>query len=310
MLGRWLGLGLTLLMGNGLTGQETLRVEVKLVNVAFTARDAKGALDTGLTKDSVEVFEDAVPQKVAFFAKAENVALTLGLIVDASGSQDPFAKQHAHDLEVFLSSVLRPQDRVFVVGFGNHVRVVSDDSNSPGEILERLKRWQQGGGGGLPELGPKEERELGTAFYDSIFYAVTEKLAGATGRRALLVFSDGEDNSSSHTMMEAIESAQSANVPVYTIRYTEEKHGRLNARNKYGISVMNRVAAETGSLAVDASATDPHTYFREIAEELRGSYELAYYPTNAEKDNTFRKITIKAKDRATVIRCRTGYFAR
>ena len=123
------------------------------------------------------------------------------------------------------------------------------------------------------------------------------------------MFSDGEDNSSSHNMMTTIEAAQAENVVFYAIRYTETKHGHLNTRNKYGISVMDRTATETGGEHIDAEKTDPHTYFRQIAEELRTSYELAYYPTNKAKDDTFRKIVIKAKDEGVKIRTKTGYFA-
>jgi Ca-activated chloride channel homolog len=124
------------------------------------------------------------------------------------------------------------------------------------------------------------------------------------------MFSDGEDNSSSHNMMEAIEAAQAADVIVYTIRYTEtNKHGVLNARNKYGISVMDRVAKETGGAHIDAQYTDPHTYFQQLAEGLRTSYELAYYPTNKAHDGTFRKIRIKPKDESIKVRVKTGYFS-
>jgi len=83
-------------------GEEPIRVNVKLVNVAFSARDSRGALLNSLIKDDIEVFEDAVPQKISFFAHSVDVPLTLGLIVDFSGSQDQFSKQHQHDLEVFL----------------------------------------------------------------------------------------------------------------------------------------------------------------------------------------------------------------
>jgi VWFA-related protein len=110
--------------------------------------------------------------------------------------------------------------------------------------------------------------------------------------------------------MQAIEAAQAANVIIYSIRYTESKHGELNARNKYGISVMDRIAKETGGAHIDAQKTDPHEYFRQIAEELRTSYELAYYPTNRAKDDTFRKIVIKAKQGSVRIRAKTGYFSR
>jgi Ca-activated chloride channel homolog len=290
-------------------GEEPIRVNVKLVNVDFSARDSRGALVNSLTKDDVEVLEDAVPQKVSFFACSVDVPLTLGLIVDFSGSQDQFSEQHQHDLEVFLKDILGPKDRVLLIGFGNHLRLVSDFSQSGPEVMDRLKRYQHSNKH-FPDLGPKEDRELGTAFYDSVFYSVTEKLGGESGRRALLVFSDGEDNSSSHDMMTTIEAAQAANVLVYTIRYTEKQHDHLTARNQYGIRVMDRIAKETGGDAIDAETTDPETYFQQIAEELRTSYELAYYPAQPLADDTFRKIVIRPKPSGLTIRSKTGYFYR
>ena len=291
-------------------GQQPIRVDVNMVNVAFTARDGRGALVDHLTREDVELFEDAVPQKIEFFAKSADVPLTLGLIVDVSGSQEHFEKKHQKDLEVFLNEVLGPKDRAFVICFGNHLRLVSDYSNSAAEILGELKEFDRGKKH-FVELGPTEERDLGTAFYDSIYYSVAEKLPKAEGRKAILIFSDGEDNSSSHDMMTTIEAAQAANVVVYAIRYTEEpKHGGLTARNKYGIRVMERIAKETGGADIDAETTDPHTYFRQLAEELRTSYELAYYPTNKAKDETFRKIVIRPRTEGVKIRTKTGYFAR
>jgi Ca-activated chloride channel family protein len=289
--------------------QESIRVDVNLVTVAFSVRDGDGKLVDDLSKDDFEVVEDAAPQKIAFFAKSVDVPLTLGLIVDASGSQEHFAKQHENDLKVFLKDTLGPRDRAFLVGFGNHIRLVSDFSRSSEEMMESWKLYDKDTRH-FPELGPKEERDLGTAFYDSIFYPVTEKLAGENGRRALLIFSDGEDNSSSHDMMTAVETAQNANVVIFAIRYTETKHGKMNARNQYGIRVMDRIARETGGMHIDAEKVDPHTYFRQIAQELRTSYELAYYPTNAVKDDTFRKVVIKARRPGLTVRSKTGYYSR
>jgi Ca-activated chloride channel homolog len=288
--------------------QQPVRVDVNLVNVAFNARDSKGALVNNLTKDDIEVLEDAVPQKVEFFAKSTDVPLTLALILDVSGSQDTFEKKHEGDLEIFLKEVLGPKDRAFVVCFGNHLRLVSDYTNSPEQILLNLKLFDKGKQK-FPELGVDPTRELGTAFYDSIYYSAAEKLAQAEGRKAILMFSDGEDNSSSHDMMTAIEAAQAGNVVIYSIRYTERHRGTLTATNKYGIRVMDRIAKETGGQHIDGETTDPHTYFREIAEELRTSYELAYYPTNRAKDDSFRKITIRPKRDDVRIRTKTGYFA-
>jgi Ca-activated chloride channel family protein len=288
--------------------QEPIRVKVDLVNVSFSVRDSRGALVDNLTKDDFEVLEDAVPQKIAFFSRSSDVPLTLGLIVDASGSQEHYSKQHKHDLEVFLQDVLGPKDRAFMLCFGNHLRLVSDFTQSSAEILDGLTRFEHDEKH-FPELGPKESRDLGTAFYDSIFYSV-EKLANEKGRRALLIFSDGEDNSSSHDMMTAIETAQSANVVLLPIRYTQKEHGNLTARNKYGIRVMDRIAKETGGATFDAEVVDPHTYFHQIGEELRSSYELAYYPTNPIKDDSFRKIIIRPKQDGLKVRTKTGYFSR
>ena len=289
--------------------QNTIRSNVDLVSVSFTVRNSSGALVDNLTKSDFDVFEDAVPQKIAFFARSVDVPLTLGLIADASGSQEHFIKKHDRDLRVFLDEVLGPRDRAFLLCFGNHLRLVSDFTQSGAAMLDSLQRYDHGDGR-FPELGPKEDRDLGTAFYDAIYYSVTEKLAADTGRRALLIFSDGEDNSSSHDMMTTIETAQQENVQVFTIRYTQREHGRLTARNKYGIRVMDRIAKETGAESIDAAATDPHDYFRQIAQELRSSYELAYYPTNPVKDNTFRKIVIRPKQDGLTVRAKTGYFAR
>jgi Ca-activated chloride channel homolog len=295
--------------GLAVAAQESIRVDVNLVNVAFSVRDAGGALVDNLSGDDFEVLEDAAPQKIAFFAKSTDVPLTLGLVVDASSSQEHFAKKHDRDLEVFLNDVLGPKDRAFLVGFGNHIRLVSDFSRSGPEMIDAWKRYHHESKH-FPELGPKEDRQLGTAFYDAIFYPITEKLARENGRRALLLFSDGEDNSSSHDMMTAIESAQGADVLIFAIRYTEKEHGKLTARNQYGIRVMERIAKETGGMHIDSEHTDPHTYFRQIADELRTSYELAYYPTNPAKDDTFRKVVIKAKRAGLMVRAKTGYFSR
>ena len=231
------------------------------------------------------------------------------LHLDASSTQGHFSKQHKHDLEIFLQEVLGPKDRAFVLCFGNHLRLVSDFTPSGDKILEGLDRYDHDEKH-FPELGPKESRELGTAFYDSIYYSVVEKLANENGRRALLIFSDGEDNSSSHDMMTAIETAQSANVILFPIRYTAKEHGKLTARNKYGISVMDRIAKDTGGTAFDAEVVDPETYFHQIGEELRSSYELAYYPSNPIKDDSFRKIVIRPKQDGLKLRSKTGYYSR
>jgi len=302
--------------------QQPIRVRTNLVNVAFTARNPQGALVDTLTEKDVQLFEDGVQQKMAYFKRSVDAPLTLGLIVDTSGSQESEAKRHQHDIEVFLKSVLGPKDRAFLVFFDNRIRLISDYSQSGDELMER---WQEFKGKDpkknkndksakkepeYPDLGPIEKRVLGTAFYDAIFYSISGKLAQETGRRALLIFSDGEDNSSSHDMMTAIEAAQSSDVLIFTIRYTEDSHGKLTARNQYGIRVMERIAKETGGAEFDAKTTDPRQNFKQIGDELRSMYEAGYYSTNSDRDETFRKVLVRTTVEGIKIRSKPGYYAR
>src|SRR5579871_1781731 len=174
-----------------------IKVNVHLVNVTFSVRNESGLSPADLTKNDFEVFEDGVAQNISFFSRSADIPLTLGLIVDASGSQEHFVKQHHHDLQTFLKDVLKPADRAFLVCFGNHIRLVSDFTSSSSDLLDELKHYEKDYRH-FDELGPADEdREGGTAFYDAIYYAASQKLAdGANGRKALIIFSDGEDNSS------------------------------------------------------------------------------------------------------------------
>jgi Ca-activated chloride channel family protein len=291
--------------------QEPFRVDVHLVNVAFTVRDSQGALAGNLGPDDFEVFDDGVPQKIAFFARSNDLPLSLGLIVDVSGSQESFVKQHRRDLEKFLKGTLDERDRAFLVCFGNHVRLVSDYTGSPRDLVDALHDFEKGRARDYRELGPPERRILGTGFYDALVYPISDRLSSSEhGSRALIVFSDGEDNSSAHHMLDAIEAAQAADVRIFAIRYTEADHGRLNARNKYGISVMARIARETGGSDFDARQKDLASHFREIGDDLRSSFELAYRPTDVANDASFHKIVIKSKRAGLRVRAKTGYVAR
>jgi Ca-activated chloride channel family protein len=289
--------------------RDAIKVDVHLVNVTFSVRDSRNAAVGNLTRDDFEVLEDNVPQKISFFGRQNDLPITLGLVIDASGSQEHFGRQHHHDLEVFLKRTLQPRDRAFLVCFGNHLRLTSDYSSSTAHILGALELFEKGDHS-TPELGPREIRELGTAFYDSIYYSITERLAGAEkGRRALLMFSDGEDNSSAHNLLDAIEAAQSADVLFFGLRYTDVRKGRLTARNKYGISVMERIANMTGGVHFDAREKGLAPAFADITEQLRSSYEIGYHSTNPNQDGSFRKITIKVKQPDLTVRAKTGYYA-
>ena len=289
-----------------------IRVDVSLVNVGFSVRDEKGNLVTNLTQNDFEITEDGVPQKISFFARSTDVPLTLGLIMDVSGSQQSFVKPHHNDLQAFLKTVLEPQDRAFLVCFGNNLRLMSDHTNSAKDLVDSLKVFEKGKMvENFPLLGPREHRVLGTAFYDAIFYSSTQMMQNVErGRRALIVFSDGEDNSSAHHMMEAIEAAQANDVLLFTIRYTEVRDGRWNARNKYGMGVMERIARETGGADFDGTGKGLVNGFRQIDEQLRSSFELGYHASNPVGDKTFHKIVIKPRQPGLTVRSKTGYYSR
>ena len=155
-------------------------------------------------------------------------------------------------------------------------------------------------------------RTSGTAFYDSIYHSVQEILAKVeAGRRAMVVFSDGEDNSSAHHLLDTIEAAQRAGVQVFCIRYTEVRNDKWTARNKYGRAVMERIARETGGLDLDATEADNlRAQFRQIADILRASYDLGYTSTHGAGDGSFRKLQLRAKRAGLTFRHKTGYFAR
>jgi Ca-activated chloride channel family protein len=292
--------------------QTPIRVDVSLVNVAFSVRDDSGKLVNNLTQDDFEVTEDGVPQKISFFARSTDVPLTLGLIMDMSGSQHNFIKPHLKALQEFLRTVLTNRDKAFVMSFDNSLKLVSDYSDSAKYHVAALEQFGRAKDRSeYPLVGPRERRILGTAFYDAIFYGSTQMMQNVErGRRALVIFSDGEDNSSAHHMMEAIEAAQADDVLLFTIRYTENESGRLNARNKYGIGVMERIARETGGLDFDGRGEGLLQGFQQIGEQLRSSYEVAYHTSNPAGDKTFHKIAIKPKTAGLTVRAKSGYFAR
>jgi Ca-activated chloride channel family protein len=311
---KWLVLSLLPLLASACAAQAQFRVDVRLINVAFSVRDAGGALITNLGQDDFEVSEDGVPQRISFFARATDVPLNLGLIVDFSSSQGNFVKPHHKDLETFLKTVLTPQDRAFLVGFASNPYLLTELTASAKEIMSALQRFENPKNRlAFPMLGQTEIRDrcCNTAFYDAIYDPIVQLLEPVEkGRRAALIFSDGEDNLSAKTEIDAIEAAQNADTVLYSIRYTETRNGRMTARNKYGTSVMQRMARDTGGEEFDARESGLAEDFRRIAEQLHSSYEIAYHTTNPVNDGSFHKIGIRVKQPDLVARAKTGYYAR
>lgn len=307
--------------------QPVFHTEVNLINVTALVRSDEGELITDLKRDDFEVLEDGIPQHVQFFAREKQIPLNLALIVDASASQKKFVSQHNRDVERFLSAVLSPADRAIAVCFGNHLRLVSDATASASDIMDGLRKFSRGSRD-FPTIGPEEDRQLGTALYDAVYFTVKEKLPEADERRKVIVlFSDGEENSSEHDLLDAIEEAQRENAMIYSIRYTDtsrhhkrgarasedesgEFDSKLNARNKYGVRVMRHLASQTGGEDFNALERNLDDVFEEIGNELHSLYSIGYLSTNQQHDGTFRKLTLRCKRANTVVRAKSGYYAR
>jgi Ca-activated chloride channel homolog len=295
--------------------QTTFRSDVRLVNLAVAVRDGSGRLVDTLPQDDFEVVEDGVPQKIAFFARSRDVPLNLGLVVDISGSQAAFVKAHQHDLKAFLEKALSDRDRAFLEVFAANPRLVVDYTPSARQLVDGLEGYMAAANkGGYPLLGPPElrnPRSGGTSFFDAIYHAANQMFQNVErGRKALIVFSDGEDNDSAHHMMETVELAQTNDVLLFPIRYTETRRGQWMARNKYGRGVMERIAVETGGADFDAAEKELALHFKEIGEQLRSSYEIAYHSSNPPEDRTFHKVAVRVKPPGLAARAKTGYYAR
>lgn len=288
----------------------TFHAETRLVTLTFSARDADGRAVGNLNADDFSVYEDGAEQKISMFSRQSELPLMLGLLVDSSESQDKFLKEHLRDIRLFLANVLRPQDRAFAVCFGNHLRLVSDFSSDAAQITDQLAKFNKGDRD-FPELEPDETREGGSAVYDSIFASVTEKLGGTGAqRKALILFSDGEENASAHDEIDTIAAAQSADTLIYAIRYTKIDHHKLSADNRHGISGLRHITEQTGGRDFDALHVDLPEAFRQIGEELRTMYFAGYYSTNKAQDHSFRKIGIQPHVDGITVRAKTGYYAK
>ena len=294
--------------------EPTFKTETHLIDFTFSVRHPDGSLVSGLTRDDFQIAEDGVPQKIAFFGKDNDLPLTLGLIVDVSDSQSKFIKQHHKDIENFLKSVLTQGDEAFTVCFGNHLRLTNDSTSSIPTILDGLARFDKGDRK-FPELAAEDKRQDqsggGTALYDAIFYSVRDRLAPANGRRrALILFTDGEENASAHDLLDAISAAQDADTLIYAIRYPDDEKAKLTPHARQGMAALHHLAGETGGSDFDAVHVDLNQAFQQIGQELRALYSVAYHSTNHARDGAFHKVVISAQDGLLRVRARTGYYAR
>lgn len=293
----------------------TLKVNVDVVNVFCNVKDKRGALIPDLKKDDFEISEDGKPQTLKYFAAEANQPLTLGLLVDTSGSQQRVLPLEKDAASQFLDEVIRPNDVAFVINFDVDVNLDQDFTNNKHELRRAIEATQinvGGGNGPLPGLGqgpfPSAGTPRGTLLYDAVYLASNEKMAREVGRKAMILLTDGEDQGSKLRIRDAIEAAQKADAICYVILIADR--GFYGGMGYSGDSEMHKLSEETGGRVIDASNRPDklRQAFDQIAAELRTQYLLGYTPTNEKHDGSFRKISIKAKGDAKV-QARKGYYA-
>ena len=195
---------------------ETLKVNVNLVSLYFTVHDKHGALIPHLTKDDFNILEDKAPQKIKNFTAENDQPLTLGILLDTSGSQQNVLPLEQQAGAAFLSRVLRSKDEAFLISFDVNLDLLSDYTNNAHALARAMDKAEinvgTGGMGGMPSGTPK-----GTLLYDAVYSATHEKLQQETGRKAIIILTDGEDQGSVQKLEGAIEAAQKANTIVYVL---------------------------------------------------------------------------------------------
>jgi VWFA-related protein len=291
----------------------TLKVNVQVVTLYFNTKDKRGALIPNLKKEDFQVSEDGKPQTIKYFAADSDQPLTLGILIDTSGSQTRVLPMEQEVGASFLRDVLKPKDLAFLINFDVNVNLLQDYTNDPARLRRAMEKTQinDGGGsgaGGVAGAGQGTipvSRPRGTLLYDAVYLASNEKLQKETGRKALVLLTDGGDNGSEETLANAIAAAQRSEVIAYVIMLAD----RMNFRS--GDSEMRKLAEQTGGRVIDVGNNPKklRDAFDQIGLELRSQYMIGYVPTNTAMDGKYRKLEVKASNPEYKIQARKGYFA-
>ena len=296
----------------------TLRLNVNLVDLFFTVKTKSGELVPHLTKDDCSVSEDKVPQTLKNFSAETHLPLTLGILLDTSGSQYEVLPLEQQAGGQFLERVLKSKDQAFLVSFDVNVDLLQDFTNNPRQLEHAMNRAQintagGNGGSGIPGLGggtiPIHGTPKGTLLYDAIYQASYDKMTQQNGRKAFIILTDGEDEGSDHKIQDAIAAAQKSNTIIYIILIADPRG--YGAFGYSGYSAAKKIAEESGGrlINVGSNGRKLDAAFEEIEEELRTEYLASYTPTNAKQDGTFRRISVQCKGDDMKVQVRKGYYA-
>lgn len=286
------------------TQAPTIKTQVNLVNLFVTVRDKSKHIATNLTQADFKVFEDGQEQKIAFFSKEVTLPITLGLLMDTSGSEQYMLPAIEDGAGSFLNRVMRKGDEAMIMSFDLDVDLLSDFTEDRSQLNRAIHSAKINAAGPvltpgtLPSGGPK-----GTDFYDALYLACNEKLSTEAGRKAIVVLTDAEDNGSKVRVEEAIEAAQRTDTVVHILLVYDPHYGADSG-------IARKITDETGGRMIVVN-NEKHLQeaFDQISEELRSQYTLGYYPTNPSRDGKFRKIKVEVSDHGDKVLTRKGYYA-
>jgi VWFA-related protein len=286
--------------------QPVFSTDVKVVNVLATVRNKTGALVGGLGKDDFALSEDGHPQTIRYFLHETDLPLTLGLMVDTSGSQLKVLDQERGASLRFLDRVFREnKDHVFIMQFDTSVQVRQPLTSSIRKLDEamayvdgetRRQIRMQGGGG--------------TLLYDAVVRASNEIMKKQTGRKALIVLSDGVDFGSEATLGDAVEAAQRADTLIYSILYSDPGAYGIFGGDHDGRRVLQRMSEDSGGSFFEVSKKQTvESMFDILEEELRNQYSLGYVSDKPVTLSEFRSIRLTAKQKGLQVQARRRYWA-
>jgi len=257
-------------------------VSVNLVQLPVTVNDKDGLMVAGLKQENFQILEDKVPQEISLF-KHEDIPLSLGLVIDNSGSMR-VKRERVHSGALMFVRESNKDDETFVIAFDDFAYLQQDFTGSLGDLVDSLD-----------DLDPRN----GTALYDAIYLGMDYVKKGRLDKKAVLVISDGDDKDSKLTYEKLLKSVrESKNIAVYVIGLLDEDEGSSGifgigrSPQKKAKAVLTEIAGITGGRAYFPKSIDEvENICRQIARELRNQYTLGYYPKK-KNDGTRRLLTV------------------
>ena len=287
---------------------QTLKVNVNLVNVYFSVRD-KGGYVTNLHKEDCDLYEDKDLQKIKNFTQEKNLPLTIGILLDTSGSQQNVLPLEQDAGSEFLKDVITPKDEAFLISFDVNVDLLADYTNSPRELKRAMQKASINTGAGSGSVTGNAPAR-GTLLYDAVYLAANDKLRQEAGRKILVLLTDGGDQGSQETLKSATEAAQKANAIVYVILIADRGFYSGFSLGYTGDSQMEKLAHDTGGRVINVGNNGKKLQeaFDQIQDELRTQYLASFTPTNLKMDGSFRTLDLTC-GKGLKVQARKGYYA-